>query len=526
MRLAFNSPEFTNPMKSLTLVLALLLSCPAFSQEKKEAEPAKKPEESKKDEKPPEEKTSRTEHSVVIDGRKIQYTAVAGTMNLRKEKDGKFDPVATVFYVAYTRTDAEPAGRRPIMFSFNGGPGSSSVWLHLGALGPKRVALDDEGQLPPPPHRLADNPFSILDATDLVFIDPVSTGYSRAVPGQNPDQFHGVEEDIQSVGEFIRLYTTRNKRWVSPKFLIGESYGTTRAAGLSGFLQDEGMYLNGIVLVSSVLNFQTLDFGPGNDLPYVLYLPTYTAAAWRHGVLDKKLQDQGLRPTLAEAENFAKQEYATGLLKGAVMPDNERNALAGRIAYYTGLSSNYVIRSGLRVPADRFFKELLRSQGKTVGRYDARYTGADRDDAGEQADYDPSYSAVLGPFTAGVNQYVREDLGFESDLPYEVLTGRVHPWNFGNYRNRYVNVAETLRSALVQNPYLKVHVACGYYDLATPYLAANYTFDHLPMAASLRQNISMSYYEAGHMMYLHHASLVDLRSNLTAFIASAVSRDK
>ncbi len=521
-------PLLFRALASLTLLLlasSLVSPVSSHAVDPKEASPPKKADEAKKDEKAVEEKTSRTEHSIIIDGHEIKYTAVAGTMNLRREKDGKFEPVATVFYTAYTRTDTAGLQRRPVTFSFNGGPGSSSVWLHLGLLGPKRVVLDDDGNPPPPPHRLTDNAFSILDVTDLVFIDPVSTGFSRAVPGEDPGQFHGVEEDVQSVGEFIRLYTTRNQRWMSPKFLIGESYGTTRAAGLSGFLQGQGMYLNGIMLVSSVLNFQTIDFNPGNDLPYVLYLPTYSAAAWYHGVLAKNLVDQGLPATLKEAEAFALGEYATALLKGSRLSPDEVKALAARISYYTGLSTEFILRSDLRVSSGRFFKELLRTQGRTIGRYDARYKGYDRDSAGEDAEYDPSYSAVQGSFTAGFNQYIREDLKYESDLPYEILTGRVHPWNYGNYRNRYVNVSETLRGALDYNPFLKVHIACGYYDLATPYLAAQYTFDHLPLPASLRDNVSFSYYGAGHMMYLRHADLVELRANLTKFIASALPKD-
>ena len=361
--------------------------------------------------------------------------------------------------------------------------------------------------------------------TDLVFIDPVSTGYSRAVPGEDPGQFHGVDEDVQSVGEFIRLYTTRNLRWKSPKFLIGESYGTTRAAGLSGYLQGQGMYLNGIMLVSSVLNFQTIDFGTGNDLPYVMFLPTYTAAAWYHGVLNGKLQGQPLETTLAQAESFAMGEYATALLKGARLTSADEKALAAKISHFTGLSEDYVLKSHLRITEGRFFKELLRSQERTIGRYDARYTGVDRDSVGEDAEYDPSYAAVQGAFTAGFNQYVREDLQYESDLPYEILTGRVHPWNFGGFRNRYVEVAETLRKAMDYNPYLAVHVACGYYDLATPYLAAQYTFDHMPLPANLRQNISFSYYEAGHMMYLRHPDLVRLRANLAKFVTSAIPKE-
>ncbi len=492
---------------------------PAEEKEKQEAK------DEKKDEKKDEDKVSRTHHSVTIDGEKIEYTATAGTLSLRKEKDGKFEPMARVFFVAYTKEGVAHSEERPVTFAFNGGPGSSSVWLHLGALGPRRVLLDEDGQALPPPPRLVDNEYSLLDKTDLVFIDPVSTGYSRPVPGENPQQFHGVQQDISSVGEFIRLYATRNKRWTSPKFLIGESYGTTRAAGLSGFLEkEEGMYLNGVMLVSAVLNFQTIDFSPGNDLAYVMFLPSYTAAAWFHGRLAKPLQDQPLEAVLGQAEAFARGDYAAALLQGDRLAPDVRDRVRDRVAELTGLTPEYVEQAHLRIRSSRFFKELLRGTGRTIGRYDSRYLGIDRDEAGEHAEFDPSYAAVLGTFTATFNQYVRDELEFESDLPYEILTGRVQPWDFGNFKNRYVDVAETLRQAITWNPFLKVFVANGFYDLATPYLGTIYTFDHLGLDPSLRGNISMGFYKAGHMMYLRRSSLRQLKADLGRFIDGAVAR--
>ncbi|MBS1249323.1 MAG: hypothetical protein MAG431_00899 [Chloroflexi bacterium] len=437
-----------------------------------------------------------------------------------KEEDEESGEVAkaSVFFIAYTKKDGEERGTRPITFSFNGGPGSSSVWLHLGVLGPRRVEMGDAGNLLPPPYRLVNNEFSLLDETDLVFIDPVSTGYSRPVPGEEAEQFHGVEKDVKSVGEFIRLYTTRYKRWTSPKFLIGESYGTTRAAALSGFLQERhGMYLNGIMLISTVLNFQSGRFDTGNDLPPILFLPTYTATAWYHKRLPDDLQND-LRKTLDEVEDFALNEYTLALMKGATLPDEERQKIIEKLARYTGLSREYVERTNLRVNIFRFVKELLRDERRTVGRLDSRFTGVDHDAAGEGFEFDPSYAAIQGPYTATLNDYVRRDLEFENDLPYEILTSLYEKWSYGKFKNQYVNVAETLRKAITQNPFLKVFVANGYYDLATPYFATEHTFNHLGLDPSLRENISMAYYEAGHMMYVHEPSLAQLKKDLAEFV--------
>ena len=469
------------------------------------------------------ERTVETTHSVQIGSRTIRYTAAAGTMVLTDDEGAQ---KATIFFISYTNTDAKRPEDRPIMFSFNGGPGSSSVWLHMGLLGPRRVLLGEDGTPPPPPYRLVGNEYSLLDVTDLVFIDPVTTGFSRPVPGEDPKQFHGVDEDIRWVGEFIRLFLARNGRWASPKFLIGESYGTTRAAGLSGHLQERhGIYLNGIILISSILNFQTTSLAHGNDLPYALFLPSYTATAWYHGMLDERF-DGDLAAALSEAEEFSFGEYSSVLLLGDRVPKERYERVVDRLAGLTGLSREYIRQTNIRINIRRFTKELLRGRRLTVGRLDGRFTGYDRDAAGERPEFDPSYASIYGPYSAMLNDYVRRELGFESDLPYEILTGKVYPWNFGRYKNRFVNVAGTLRSAMTQNPALRVYVANGYYDLATPYLATRYTFDHLGLEGGLGGNITMGYFEAGHMMYIHLPSLMALSTDLKTFIQEAASGNR
>jgi carboxypeptidase C (cathepsin A) len=478
------------------------------------------------DEKPkktPEEKKVQTRHTVTINGEEIAYTATAGTLLLKEEDE---TAKASVFYIAYVRDDVKDPARRPITFSFNGGPGSSSVWMHLGMLGPRIVHMTEAGAAPPPPYRLVDNPHSLLDVTDLVFIDPVSTGYSRPVPGEKPEQFHGYEQDIQSVGEVIRLLTTRLTRWASPKFLIGESYGTTRAAGLAGhLLERHGLIFNGILLISTILNFQTARFVVGNDLPYVLFLPTYTATAWYHQRLDGDLQAQGLRKTLDEVEAFALGDYTLALMKGAALPAEEKVEIGRKLARFTGLSEEYLDRTNLRIDIFRFTKELLREQRRTVGRLDSRFIGIDRDAAGETFEYDPSYSVIQGLYTATLNDYVRRELRFESDLPYEILANLYMKWDYSKHQNQYLNVAETLRQAMTQNPYLKIFVANGYYDLATPYFATEYTFNHLSIDPALQSNISMGHYEAGHMMYVHPPSLVQIKQDMATFIQAATVPD-
>jgi carboxypeptidase C (cathepsin A) len=476
--------------------------------------------EKKKDLPKPEEKIVETRHRATIGGREIAYTATAGTL-LLKEEDGT--PKASVFFVAYTRDGVEDPRARPVTFTFNGGPGSSSVWLHMGAFGPRRVVLDPEGRMPAPPFRMEDNAESLLDVTDLVFIDPVTTGFSRAVPGEDDKQFHGVREDVESVGELIRLWTGRYDRWASPKFLAGESYGTTRAAGLANHLQDRhGMYFNGILLISSILNFQTARFDVGNDLPYPLFLPTYTATAWYHRQLPADLQGRPLREVLDEAERFALGEYALALLQGNDLAPEAWRATAEQVARFTGLSPEFVERTNLRPQIQQFVKELRRDERITVGRLDSRFEGVDRHAAGEGFEYDPSYAAIQGPYTAVMNDYVRRELGFTSDLAYEILTGRVRPWSYEEFQGRYLNVADDLRQAMVQNPSLRVFVANGYYDLATPYFATEYTFNHLGFDPIYKERVEMGHYESGHMMYIRDVDRRRLKEDLAGFIRSAV----
>lgn len=459
-------------------------------------------------------------HSAHIGGQELDYTSLTGRLVLREENG---DPRASVFYMAYLR-EGDGDEPRPLTFSFNGGPGSSSVWLHLGAFGPRRVDLHPEGWAPPPPYRLVDNAESILDLTDLVFIDPVSTGYSRAAGDVEESEFHGVTEDVESVAEFIRLFVSRHERWDSPLFLAGESYGTTRAAGLAGHLQGKhGMYLTGVVLVSSILSFQTARFDTGNDLPYVLFLPTYTATAAYHGRLAPELAED-LEATLAEVEEFALGEYTLALMQGDALGEDQERAVVAKLARYTGLDPEYVRGTNLRIRIHRFVKELLRDERRTVGRLDSRFQGIDEDAVGERYEFDPSYAAIQGPFTAALNHYVRAELGFESDLPYEILTGRVRPWSYGESENRYLNVAGTLREAMTENPHLRVFVANGYYDLATPYFATHYTFAHLGLDPSLRGNVTMGHYESGHMMYIRDVDRVQLKRDLAAFYAGAQPR--
>lgn len=475
-----------------------------------------------------------TRHRVRIGGRELAYTVTTGTMVLKEEREGKGEqegrwegekPKATVFFIAYARDgeEAKEATRRPLTFSFNGGPGSSSVWLHLGLLGPRRVRFDEIGNPLPPPYELTDNEHSLLDVSDLVFIDPVSTGYSRAAPGEKAKDFHAFKEDIASVGDFIRLYCSRYGRWLSPKFLIGESYGTTRAAGLAGYLQERhGMFLNGVMLVSSILDFATARFEAGNDLPYLLFLPSYAATAWYHQRLDDDLQALELGSLLAEVERFVVNDYSLALMQGARLEQGERERVARLLARFTGLSERYVLQSNLRVEIMRFCKELLRDERRSVGRLDSRFKGSDRDAAGESFEYDPSYATIQGPFTATFNHYVREELGYKSDLPYEILKSLYQTWSYKDFENRYVNVAETLRKAMTMNPFLKVHVASGFYDLATPYFATDYTLNHLGLEPELQQNLSTSFYPAGHMMYVHLDSLARQKEALARFIQTAL----
>lgn len=467
-----------------------------------------------------------TQHVLTIGRRKLRYTATTGRIVLRQEvvTDGKFDgyqPKAEVFLTAYTLADAD-ATKRPVTFAFNGGPGSSSVWLHLGLLGPRRVVSGDVGELAPPPYGLVDNAETLLQYSDLVFIDPVSTGYSRPVEGEKAGEYHGFTRDLESVGEVIRLWTSRNGRWMSPKFLAGESYGTTRAAGLAEHLQSRyGMYLNGVMLISTVLEFGTIRFTEGNDLPYSLFLPSYAAIAHYHGVN----AERALEDVLAEAEEFAAGPYPQALAQGARLPVEERVAVVATLSRLTGLSEDYVDRANLRIEHVRFATELLRGRRQVVGRLDGRFTGWDPDAARERFADDPSFTAIMGPYTAALNHYVRADLEYLNDLPYEILSLSVNGnWTYQEFENRQVTVADKLATAMRANPHLKVHVASGHYDGATPYFAAEHTLARLQLPDELRSNIETAYYPAGHMMYVHEPSRLQQSADLAAFVLAAANR--
>ncbi len=482
-------------------------------EEKKHDEVADRPE--------PVDDLVTTAHTLQAGERDLAYTATTGRIVLREEvhTDDKFDgyqPKAEVFLTAYTLNNADPA-QRPVTFAFNGGPGSSSVWLHLGLLGPRRVVSGDVGAVAPPPYRLVDNAETLLAHSDLVFIDPVSTGYSRAAKGEKPTEYHGFQGDLESVGEVIRLWTSRHGRWLSAKYLCGESYGTMRAAALSRHLQERhGMYLNGLVLISAVLDGGTLEFSPGNDVPYPLFLPTYAAIAHYHG----KHGDRPLAEVLDEARRFAERDYPWALSRGDRLSTQERADTVARLARLSGLSEDYVDRVDVRIEHIRFFTELLRDRRRTVGRLDGRFTGWDVDYGREHWSSDPSYDAILGPYTSAVNHYLRVDLAYANDLPYEVLSERVRPWSFKDFEGQHVNVAGRLAAAMRANPHMRVHVACGYYDGATPYLAAEHTFAHLGLPEELRGNVDFRYFDAGHMMYVHEPSRQAQSAQLAEFVAA------
>ena len=466
------------------------------------------------------EKPVVTHHEIRVNGKALKYTATTGMMPIRNAKG---ETEAHIFFMAYTLDGVSDTAHRPLMFSFNGGPGSASVWLHLGALGPKRVEMLDNGEMPHPPFHLVDNQYTWLDQTDIVFIDPVGTGYSRPAKPELGRNFFGLRGDIQSVGEFMRMYLTHYERWTSPLFLVGESYGTTRAAGLAGYLIERGMAFNGIVLVSSILNFQTADFAKGNDLPYVLYLPTYTATAWYHKKLGPDLQ-KDLGTTLKEVEAWAQTTYMEALAKGDELTAAERQEVISHLSRYTGLDKRYIDDSNLRVPIFHFTKELLRDQRRTVGRIDSRFKGIDESAVTSSPEYDPSIAAVRPPYTTTFNHYVRDELGYKTDQEYYILgEGITSPWDWGTTRGEgFPDTSEQLRQAFSKNQYMKLYVASGYFDLATPFFATQYTLTHMGLDPSLRANISTGEYSAGHMMYIDAKSLQKLKHDVSAFMTNAL----
>lgn len=457
-----------------------------------------------------------TKHEMTVGGRTLRYTATAGRLTLTNEQSTQ--PEAHVFFMAYALDGAPAKAKRPLMFSFNGGPGASSVWMHLGMIGPKRVRMNEDGSYPPPPFVLEDNEHTFLDFADLVFIDTVGTGYSRAVTPELGKKFFGVQGDIASVGDFIRLYLTRYERWTSPLYMIGESYGTFRAAGVAGYLIDRGIAFNGVLLISSILNFQTARFNRGNDLPYQLFLPTYTATAWYHKKLPKDLQGD-LKKALKESEEYASNDYAKILAKGDRLTPQERSDAIGKLSRLTGMDHQFLDEYDLRIEIQRFTKELLRTEGKTVGRLDSRLEAVAGQNGGETPEFDPAIAAIRPPYQALATDYLRTDLGYKSDLPYYVLGGGIGPWEYGpGGSNQYADTSDALRQAFVKNPYMKLFVASGYYDLATPYFATEYTLSHLGIPAKLKSNITKSYFDAGHMFYIHKPSLAQATKAIGEFV--------
>lgn len=495
----------------LAAVLALSAASPAFAQnqngEKKE-EPRK------------EESASstlvETMHEITVGGRTLKYKAAAGHLTLVKAHG---EPRAGVFHVAYTKVEeGADLSKRPVCFAFNGGPGSSSVWLHLGAFGPMRVDTPPDGTTGgTPPHGLVPNEHTLLTDCDLVFIDPVSTGYSRAEKGEDPKQFHGYREDIESVGDFIRLWVTKNNRWGSPKFIMGESYGGIRGGGLARHLQDRyGMYLNGFIIVSGLLDFKTLSPDDQNDVPYLIWLPSLTAVAHYHKKLAPELQAD-FAGTIKRAQEFARNGYALALLKGSLLSAEERRKVAEELSVLTGLPADYILRQNLRINPSAFRQKLLEAEDRVIGRFDGRVVGLGLSG-------DPSYSVVYGAYATAINRYLRDPKGlnFQSDLPYEILTGAVHPWNYSNATNSYVDVSGELAGALSMNPALKVFIACGWHDLATPAEGIEYSVRHMDLPEELRGNFQWSYYDGGHMMYTNLPSLEKLGADVREFVRKSV----
>jgi carboxypeptidase C (cathepsin A) len=470
----------------------------------------------------PPEDSSVTEHTIRLGGATVPYRAKAATM-LLENNDGK--PIGSLYYTAYTRSDTRDPSTRPIAFIYNGGPGAASAWLHMGAFGPRRIVVTDPESNPPAPYRLADNPGTLIDLADMVFIDPIGTGFSRVVGDGKGTDFWGVDEDARSLAQFIRRYVSRHGRWNSPKYLIGESYGTTRSAVLGNVLQRrEGMDLNGIVLISAVLDFETLLFAPGHDLSYVLYLPSYAITAAYHGLIPKPADQEAF---LDEVRRYALGPYAGALAQGAALPDAERAAVRRQLAAYTGLSEEYLERADLRVEAGQFRAELQRARGAVTARLDARYDGLMGDLLSASADYDPQSTAITGAYTAAINTYLRDELRYTPDRRYTLGGGLGGSWNWNRDGARgwtgATYVGTDLAQALITNPHLRVEVENGLYDLATPFFAMEYTVDHLPLPAEARARITHKYYDAGHMMYTIESGLLALKANVAAFMMGVQS---
>jgi carboxypeptidase C (cathepsin A) len=469
---------------------------------------------------PAEEKVSTTSHTVRLDGRDIKYTATTGTIPIRLDNG---QVAARMFFVAYTR-DGEDAKTRPISFLYNGGPGAATIWLHMGSFAPKRVEMADDGFQPAPPFHLVDNESSLIDATDMVFVDAISTGFSRTAPGVSASQFHGQTGDIRAFGEFINNWLITYDRMASPKYLIGESYGTIRSAGLGSELQQRhGIDLNGIALISSLLTYQTLSPSADNDIAYAANIETFTADAWYHKKLPQDLQAMALKQAVDQSRAFAWGDYMAALTKGNTLTDAEKTAMAQKLARFTGISPQFILNANLRVTAERFRKELLRDKRLAVGRLDGRFTSLDADAAGEREEFDISNQALQGPYTAMFQDYLKNDLKWESDLHYP-SSGNVRPWTYD--QNRFMDMTETLRGTMTRNPALKVFVAFGYYDMATVMGGSEFNFTHLAYDKQITDRVSYGYYEAGHMIYIRPSAHKALKNDLAKFIASSKNTTK
>jgi len=466
------------------------------------------------------DKVSQTPQLLRLDGREIRYTATTGTLPIRLD-DGRV--AARMFFVAYTK-DGENVRTRPVSFLYNGGPGSATVWLHMGSFAPRKVRMAEEGFQPAPPFQMVDNENSLIDVSDLVFVDAIDTGYSRVLPGIDNAQFHGQDGDIQAFGEFIAEYLRTYSRYPSPKFLIGESYGTIRSAGLAQELQTKhSIELNGIVLVSAFLTYQTVSPAPSNDIAYAAQIQTHAATAWYHKKLPADLQAKTLPQVVDEARTYAFGEYLAVLTRGHTLTEAERAAAAQRLARYTGLSPAYILSSNLRVDSARFRKELLRDKRLVVGRLDGRFTALDADAAGERQEFDPSNTALAGAYIAVFQDYVMNTLKWESELHYPP-SGNVRPWKY--VENRYMDTTEALRSTMARNPFLKVFVACGYFDMATVVGGVEFNFTHLAYDRPITDRVSFGYYEAGHMIYIRPSAQAKLKQDTAAFIRAAAAPAK
>lgn len=502
-------------------LLALLLAIPAFAANAPAAATAKAPAATTP---APKETKSVTHGRVTVNGRTIRYTATAGTLLLRDAKD---QPTASMFYVAYTEDGVRNPAQRPVTFIYNGGPGSSSVWLHMGGIGPVRVVTADAKPTPPPPYDIVTNPYTLLDKTDLVFIDAVGTGYSRPVGKGTDKMFWGVDQDVRSFGQFIERYISDNNRWNSPKFLLGESYGTTRSANLADWLQQNGVALNGVILLSSVLNYG--DGWPGTDLGEITYLPSYAAVAWYHHALPQ--QPAHLAPFVQQVEQFASTEYAHALFEGTRLPPAEYDQVVQKLHAYTGLSEKYIREVNLRINMMRFRAQLLRDRGRTIGRLDARFEGFNRDNAEEYPDYSDMSQAITPAYTAAFNWYVRNDLKFDSQRPYVILNDQTirhwdwkHPIPGSFFPVPLPDVAPNLADAMRKNPNLMVFSGNGYFDLGTPFYKTEYDFAHMKLPPVLLNNVSFHFYHSGHMLYLHQHTLMDLHADLDNFYTTVLAR--